>query len=238
MPGRLRSRTSTSGRVALVRLTAAGPSSAVASTVIPASARSRATASRHSGWSSATTTLVVGAGRHVATRLPVRASVGCGPCSAAHLHARPAIAVRRPWAPASAPSRRHPRGPTYSAVPPRSVNRPRMLDEAPSRPAAAASSRRPAGIPTPLSRTVRATVSPSSSTSTHAWAPRRRRAAARCRAPRRRRPRARRPRAAARAPGRPAPTRCTCPPAIPPELLAQVDVAGHRGFGRRPATCR
>ena len=93
-PGRLRSSTRTAGRVARVRRTALGPSSAVATTLNPASVRSRATASRHIGWSSATTT--------VTARRPGGAAGGL---------------VRRRPAPSRAP--RAPAPPSSPASPPR-----------------------------------------------------------------------------------------------------------------------
>src|SRR5215211_656295 len=54
--GSCRSITTTSGRTALAIRTAAAPSAAVPTTANPASSRSRATASRHIGWSSTTIT--------------------------------------------------------------------------------------------------------------------------------------------------------------------------------------
>ncbi len=215
IPGRLRSSTSTSGRVAFTRRTALGPSSAVATTVIPASRgrepRRRATEGGRRprrSWSAPA------ASRHP----PPRSRVVAGPLLRSSSHTPLPLVLSlgaRIRTVTPAPSR-----PTHSASPPRSRSRPRMLDATPRRPPAAASSSRPTGIPATLSRTVTATVSPSSSRRIHACAesPACSRTLSRAR---RRRPPARLPGA-----GEPARPRRAPPGAHAPRHAPRAEAAG------------
>ena len=161
-PGRLRSSTSTSAGWPGCGRTAPGPSSAVATTSNPASARSRATASRHIGWSSATTT-VTACGS--AARRPdgtVRGAVALARerprrSGRARHHGRRASS----GASAAPPSCPRPARESYDRRAPRGpLIRPWMLRPRPSLPVAAASASRPGATPTPSSRMVTTTSSP------------------------------------------------------------------------------
>ena len=137
----------------------------MATTSNPASARSRATASRHIGWSSTTITLTGSCARASRRRrLIVRRRCSAFPPCDRSRSARPSEPSARPPCPGPAPrsSSACRRG---RAAAPGSTGRRRAAP----RPRPAAS--RPSGMPGPSSRTVTITASGSSSTRIQARAP-------------------------------------------------------------------
>ena len=166
-PGQVEVQHQHAGRVARVRRTAAGPSLGRGHDREPGSVRSRATASRHIGWSSATTTVTAcGSAARPAEppRRPPRERPG---------RPGPPVITSSPSSGASAPpSCPRPRASRSTGRAPRGPSiRPADAWPRPSCPVAAASANRPGATPTPSSRTVTTTCSPSSSSSTQAEAP-------------------------------------------------------------------